>query len=79
MNKNKLITGAIVLIIIIASVAYYASTSKERSIQKDEINSINEATQVDTTESIDSSLNSIDIESGTDVDMNSIDKELNVL
>lgn len=79
MNKNKLIIGAIVLIIVIAGLAYYASTQKERMAQKEEVNTLDQMTESDTTESIDSSLKEIDIESGLDVDMESIDKELKVL
>jgi sensor histidine kinase regulating citrate/malate metabolism len=79
MNKNKLIIGAIVLIILVALGAYYASTSQQREMQKEEINVLDQATGADTTESIDESLKNIDIESGTDEDINSIDKELKVL
>ncbi|MEY2671672.1 MAG: hypothetical protein RL687_89, partial [Candidatus Parcubacteria bacterium] len=35
MNKNKLIIGAIVLIILVALGAYYASTSQQRELQKE--------------------------------------------
>ncbi|MBP6931134.1 MAG: hypothetical protein KBD48_00135 [Candidatus Pacebacteria bacterium] len=67
------------LIIVIAGLAYYASTQKERMTQKEEVNTLDQMTESDTTESIDSSLKEIDIESGLDVDMESIDKELKVL
>lgn len=79
MNKNKLIIGAIVLIILVGGFAYYASTQKERMSQKEEVNTLDQATSSDTTESIDSSLQDIDIEAGTDDDFKSIDKELNIL
>ncbi|MFA7191853.1 MAG: hypothetical protein WC089_00940 [Candidatus Paceibacterota bacterium] len=79
MDKNKLTIGAIVLIILIALGAYYASTSQEREMQKEEVNSLDQATEADTTESIDESLKNIDIESGTEADINSIDQELKVL
>lgn len=79
MDKNKLTIGAIVLIILIALGAYYASTSKQREMQKQEINVLDQATDADTTESIDSSLKEIDIDAGLDGDIESIDKELKVL
>jgi preprotein translocase subunit YajC len=79
MNKNKLILSVIAVIVLIALFLYYTSTQKEKAIQMEEINTLDQITNDDTVESIQSTLDSIDIGSELDEDLKSIDAELKVL
>lgn len=79
MNKNKLIIYIVAVLVLILGTMYLVSVNKEKAIQKEEINNLNQATNLETNEAIDSSINEIDIDSGVDGDIQSIDKELKVL
>ncbi len=77
MNKNTNIIIAIVAIIIIGFVVW--KYSPKREVPLTPAQELNSATELDTTTSIDSSLNSINTDSTIDADLNGVDADLNTL
>lgn len=78
MNKNTVISFVIIIVVVVLGVIFYKYTSTQ-NVPESPTESLDKATQADTTDEIDASLNSIDVNSSTDADLKAIDDELNSL
>ena len=78
MNKNTIISFVIIIVVIVLGVIFYKYSSMKNTPESP-IEALDKATQADTTDQIDASLNSIDVNSSTDADLKAIDDELNNL
>ena len=78
MNKNTIISFVIIIVVIVLGVIFY-KYSATKNVSESPIQALDKAIQADTTDEIDASLNSIDVNSSTDADLKAIDDELNNL
>ena len=75
----KKILYAIVVIVIIVILAIMWTDSKNKKVEAPLVNSENTTTQSDTTASINSELDSINVDSGIDTDLKSVDADVKTL
>lgn len=79
MNKNTTTTIFAVIVIILLALVVWKYSNKKEVVPETPAQTLDKATANDSTTSIDSSLNSINVDSNTDTDLENIDKDINGL
>ncbi len=75
MNKNTIISFLVIIVVVILGVIFYKYLLKQAPESPTQV--LEREAGADTTDEIDNSLNSIDVDASMDADLKAIDDELN--
>jgi hypothetical protein len=75
MNKNTIISFLVIIVVVILGVIFYKYLPKQAPESPTQV--LEREAGADTTDEIDNSLNSVDVDASMDADLKAIDDELN--
>jgi uncharacterized membrane protein YvbJ len=79
MNKNTLVSIFVIVVVIILGIIFWKYSAKNQNLPETPVQALDKETQADTTDQIDSNLDSVNVDTNTDADLKAIDDQLNNL